>query len=394
MHSYTSNSDQTPPNASPAGATDYVTHRESASPSTGHALLVRPVPQQPWLRHLIVAAFGVAALVGGWEYLMRDKAGLRAGDLGDSRADWIAQRRLVDSAPKDSIVIIGDSRILFDTDLDTWQALTGRRPFQLGLMGAGALPVLDDFANDPHFTGLLVIGTAEFSYFAEGPDSATDALDHRNRQSPSERLGNWLQAGLSRHFAFIDVDYTLMNIIERYRWPEREHVGGSYYTIWKLAENLEGRQTHLWDRLAADPYLLEHAQTMWKLIYNGDPIPEDLVARVVARTKIDIDKIRARGGDVVWVRPPSAGPILDIERKRYPRDRAWDRLLRETGTLGVYFDDYPQMRGLTVPDWSHLDQASSLKFTDAYVRVLSERVNWLKSHPIAQHETAEHRTGH
>jgi hypothetical protein len=391
MHSSTSNSDRTSRHALPARAADDVPDGENISPTIGHAVLTRPIPRQPWLRHLMVAAFITAALVGGWEYLMRDKAGLRAGDLGDSRADWIVQRRLVDSAPKDSIVIIGDSRILFDTDLDTWQALTGRRPFQLGLMGAGALPVLHDFANDPHFSGLLVIGTAEFSYFAEGPDSATDALDHRYKQSPSERLGNWLQAGLSRHFAFIDANYTLMKLIERHRWPEREHVDGYYYSVWKLAENLEGRQTHLWDRLTTDPYLRTHARIVWKRIYSGDPVPDDLVARMVARTKTDVERIRARGGDVVWVRPPSAGPILDIERRRYPREKVWDRLLRETSTFGIYFGDYPQMRGLTVPDWSHLDQASSLKFTDAYVRVLNERVNWLKSRHAAAGNVATER---
>lgn len=379
MHSSTSNSDQAPLNASPAETADDAPRGESTSSGTGHVLLERPIPRQPWLQHLFAAVLGLVVLVGIWEFLMRDKAGLRAGDLGDGRADWIEQRRLVDSASKDSIVIIGDSRILFDTDLDTWHALTGQRPLQLGMMGAGALPVLDNLANDSDFAGLLVIGTAEFSYFSEGPDSATDALDHRNKQSPSERLGNWLQARLSRHFAFIDADYALMNLIERLRWPERENVGSYYYTVWKLAENSAGRQTHLWDRLATDPYLLEHARTMWKLIYAGDPIPEALVSRVIAKTKTDIERIRARGGEVVWVRPPSAGPILDIERKRYPRDRVWNRLLRETDTLGIYFDDYPKMRGLTVPDWSHLDQPSSVKFTDAYVRELVARVDWLKS---------------
>ena len=379
MHSSTSNSDSALQRALLMKASDDT----AKSPETGQAVLTRPIPRQPWLRHLMAAAVLTATLVVGWEYLMRSKAGLRAGDLGDSRADWIEQRSLVDSAPKDSIVIIGDSRILFDTDLDTWQALTGHRPFQLGLMGASALPVLDDFANDPDFSGLLVIGTAEFSYFAEGPDSATAALDHRGKQSPSERLGNWLQSGLSRHFAFIDANYTLMDLIERHRWPEREHVDGYYYSVWKLAENLDGRQTHLWDRLTTDPYLQEHARIVWKLIYSGDPVPEDLVERMVAKTKADVERIRARGGDVVWVRPPSTGPILDIERVRYPRHRVWNRLLRETNTFGIYFEDYPLMRGLGVPDWSHLDQASSLKFTDAYVRVLSGHSTWLKSHHAA-----------
>jgi hypothetical protein len=103
-------------------------------------------------------------------------------------------------------------------------------------------------------------------------------------------------------------------------------------------------------------------------------------AVVIASTKADIDQIRARGGDVVWVRPPSTGPILDIERTRYPRQQVWDRLMHETGSFGVYFEDYPNMRNFNSSDWSHLTKSSALVFTDAYVRVLQEKVEWLRTH--------------
>jgi hypothetical protein len=77
---------------------------------------------------------------------------------------------------------------------------------------------------------------------------------------------------------------------------------------------------------------------------------------VVASSKRDVERIRARGGDMVWVRPPSDGPVLANERLRVPRDQVWDRLLRETHCFGVYFEDYPEMRGLEVPEWPHLSR--------------------------------------
>jgi hypothetical protein len=106
-------------------------------------------------------------------------------------------------------------------------------------------------------------------------------------------------------------------------------------------------------------------------------------------TKSDIDRIRARGGEVVWVRPPSGGPLLDIERARYPRGRVWDKLVHDTASFGVYFEDYPGMQQLHCPDWSHLSRASAMAFTDAYVRVLRDQVEWLKLHDTAGRASAD-----
>ena len=48
----------------------------------------------------------------------------------------------------DSIVIIGDSRSLFDMDLDALEQGLGQRPVQLGLVGSCAYPILENLAND------------------------------------------------------------------------------------------------------------------------------------------------------------------------------------------------------------------------------------------------------
>jgi len=370
MHSSTSSSDA----AAPGSA------RSTMSYTPGG--LERSVPAIPWLRTLLIAISVALILLLAWELAMRHM-GLRAGDLDDGNEYWVAERRKIDEGPRDPLVLIGDSRILFDTDLAKWQELTGRRPIQLALMGSNAQPVLHDLANDEHFAGLLVIGTAELSYFNDGAGSAADALDYGKRQSPSQRVGHELYKFASRHLAFLDSNATLFTLIERHDWPEREGVWGPYKDVWKLGEVHENRQTHLWAQLETDPYLRDHAQRVWLNIYSGDVTTNDTVDKVIAAAKPDIERIRARGGEVVWVRPPSAGPILEKERTRYPRSRTWDRLIRETGSLGVHFEDYPQMQQLSIPDWSHLSARSATTFTDAYVRELVGRVNWFKHHGVA-----------
>lgn len=342
--------------------------------------LRRQVPALPWPRLLLATFIGLFVLMLAWEAQMRH-LGLRAGDLGDGRDHWAAERRKVDSGPRDSVVILGDSRILYGTHLATWQKLTGRQPIQLALPATSAQEFLHDLAVDEHFAGLVLIGTAEGAYFHAGASFYGSVLAYTKAQSPSQRAGHEIYKEASRYFAFLDADYRLFPLIEQNPWPERKGVFSPYQDIWKISESSDDRQTFLWDRIARDTYLREHIQRLWTQVFDGEPLPPEMIESTIATTKADVDRIRARGGEVVWVRPPSASPILDNERLSAPRDKVWDRLLHDTGSFGIHFEDYPQMQRLTLPDWSHLSRESAVIFTDAYVRVLLDRVPWLKAHP-------------
>jgi hypothetical protein len=339
--------------------------------------LERRIPLLPWRRTLTAAGLITLLLMVPWEIEMRH-LGLEAGDLDDGRGYWTVERRRVDSAPRDSVVIVGDSRILFDTDLATWKKLTGALPIQLGLMGTNAQLIVHNLAEDTHFAGLLVLGTAEFSYFGDD-GNALPVLNYLKSESPSQKSGHEIYKILSRYFAFLDSHYTLFTLMEQHNWPERKDVDGPYMDVWKISESYEHRQSYSWDRLERDEYLRKHAQAVWMELFAGPPVTRDDVNRAIAKSKADIDLIRARGGEVVWIRPPSSGSILDIERVRYPRQQVWDRLVRETASFGIYFEDYPSMKNLKCPDWSHLSKAAAIQFTDAYVRVLREHVEWLKA---------------
>ena len=73
-------------------------------------------------------------------------AGSEAGDLDDGPSFWAEQRRRVDT-DNVPVVILGDSRILFGTDMNRFETLTGVRPVQLALVGSNALPFLENIAG-------------------------------------------------------------------------------------------------------------------------------------------------------------------------------------------------------------------------------------------------------
>src|SRR5262245_16958766 len=325
----------------------------------------------------IVLALVVAG-VAAWEWKMRS-LGLVAGDLYDSKAQWAVERRKIARSDFDDVAIVGSSRILFDTTLDVFQAVTGRRPIQLALAGTNPRPFLTDFADDPDFKSLLLVDVTPDIYFGDwlGIPEFSGVLHYWKDQSPSERFGNEIGIFLSRRLAFLDNDYTLPKLIDQLDLPNRGGMRGPYLDVWKVWETRDDRQTFLWSGIEREERLRQHARTVWGP-FDGAPMDKAAIDRAIRESVDAVKKIRVHGGEVVFIRPPSAGLYYDLEQRVAPRRSTWDRLIRETGALGIHFEDYPAMQGLDVPEWSHLSRESAKAFTRAYAEVLVQEVPRLR----------------
>ncbi len=84
-------------------------------------------------------------------------------------------------------------------------------------------------------------------------------------------------------------------------------------------------------------------------------------------TNAAVEKLRRRGGQIVFVRFPVSGELKAFEDTSTPRTGIWDRLLRETGVPGIYFEDFPELASFTCPEWSHLSAGDSVEFTKRLV---------------------------
>jgi len=89
----------------------------------------------------------VIAAASAWELYCRSIG--YGPTLHDNEDLWTSARRCV---KPESIVIIGDSRGLYDLDLDELQKGLGKRPVQLSMGGSCAYPVLADLADDKDFS--------------------------------------------------------------------------------------------------------------------------------------------------------------------------------------------------------------------------------------------------
>ena len=340
---------------------------------------VRRVPAARWGLIVLMTVLLTSAGVAAWEVKMRS-LGLHAGDLDDTNDHWAEVRRAVSDGPADQVVIVGDSRIWFDTDPAEWQRRTGVRPRQLGLPGTNGRYLLADLAADPRVRGLVVVGLAEQSFFRDQRGLRGDAPGYVAKQSLAQQSGFVLHRALSRHLAFLDDMYRPQTLLRWMDIPSRPGVRGVRGMPWKLSESLDERETYLWPRLVTDAGLRERARATWMAnpMGAGPPVADDQIRRTIADAARDVARIRARGGEVVFIRPPSAGPLLDAERRVAPREKVWDRLIAETGTVGIHWEDYAAMQNLDVPEWSHLSRESATVFTRAYVSAIMEKVAWLR----------------
>lgn len=345
---------------------------------------VRELPQARLVAIAWLVLLVVLVATAAWEWRMRE-LGLVAGDLDDSKANWAVERRKIASGDHDDVAIVGGSRILFDTDLDAWEELTGRRPVQLALPGMSGQRFLADLAHHSDFAGLVLIDVTPEQFFREGPGNPEfeGVLDYWEDQGPAERFGHEVGQFLSRRIAFLDDQYSLTSFINQLEIPNRGEIRGPYLRPWKLAETYDDRQTVLWRQIETNERLRGHAIRVW---LSGKPPPpgEDLIARICADVRESVAKIRDRGGEVVFIRPPSAGGYYEREQRNTPRDRTWDRLLREAGAFGIHFEDYQEMQGLELPELSHLTREAATQYTRAYVGVLGQRYVWLRPGAVAQ----------
>ncbi|QIK95810.1 hypothetical protein G7076_04425 [Sphingomonas sp. HDW15A] len=218
--------------------------RLTASDRPGQAQPVptRDVPKQPWGRILLSVVIVLSASVAALEANAR-RIGLNAGDLDNSEVAWVKERIRSDTA---QVAIVGDSRILFDTDLDRFEALTGIRPVQLAIHGTSALTLLEDAASNENFRGLLIVGLADTMFFQPFDGYGEYVRRRGDFTSPSGRVGIEIDHALQRRLAFLDSNHRLSVVAHRLDPDFRDGVEGPKHDIWKVSEVGENRATWLW----------------------------------------------------------------------------------------------------------------------------------------------------
>jgi hypothetical protein len=131
------------------------------------------------------------------------------------------------------------------------------------------------------------------------------------------------------------------------------------------------------DQLTKDPNALKQVTSVWemfgKLAAKMPPITPAATASIISSVKVACDKIKARGGQVMFVRTPSSGPLRAMEKMAFPREKFWNKILEVTGCEGIYFEDYPATAHFECPEFSHLSVPQARSYTETLIKILQEK---------------------
>lgn len=337
---------------------------------------LRDVPSLPWGRAGLFSLSVFVVALGGWEAYWRGQQFQPSTRNSDGL--WAEARRRIDRAePGRQTALLGSSRVLFDIDLDAWEEETGVLPVQLALEGTNPRPVLSGLAADPDFTGLAVVGVTPVLFILPEAGYREAAIDRYENETPSQWLGQRISRPFERLFAFYNFDTALFAVIHRQTWwPERPGVPFQPREVRKLSNMDPRREADMWARVEDDPEYGELAKSIWRdfIDYPPPPPPEEEARAqfeaLLEEVRRDVEAIRARGGDVAFVRMPSDGHFREVEAAAFPRERVWEPIVAAAGAVSVHFEDHPELMDVRLPEWSHISARDKTRFTRDLVRIL------------------------
>jgi hypothetical protein len=347
------------------------------------------LPRLPWILLLGCATALAAAFILAMEISLAVR-GFRP-TIVDSQAQWEKQRARAAELGKRALILVGDSRMQTDLDLDFFRENTGLVPVELAVTGSSFMPVLAGLARDANITGTILVGFSdpEVTRWNSAAASTRYEADYENRPQstalPDYRVSEALLEDrlhatltsyadgatplstlLTRVFDAQATPQYIVTLPDRSRMVDYSHINLRSLKYRHAMFELEGDlpRPYKGDALADLESALRERIRALKAAdttsYSGRS--EEIEAATQA--------IQKRGGRVIFVVLPTSGYVLDIDARAYPRALFWNRFCERSSAQCLHFSDSEELRRFIPPDGLHLDQKDRTGFTAALIDAL------------------------
>ena len=195
---------------------------------------------------------------------------------------------------------------------------------------------LTDLANDTNFKGNLVVDVTEgtfFSEFAFYDGSTNKKIAYFHQRTPTQRFSFQVNHVLESQFVFLDQDnFSINAMLDNLPIPPRPGVFPGLYFPMGFTLVTYDRQNIMTPDFVADTNQHNAVRGIWAygLSQPFVPLTKDKLDAIFNSVKRDVDKIKARGGQVFFVRTPSSGLYLGKRNQR----------ISERRILGSFIDLY------------------------------------------------------
>lgn len=287
------------------------------------------------------------------------------GMPSDDPGLWGLARASVREYDRRQVVFVGASRTHLGINLAEFaSAFGGPPPIQLAIDGSSPLPVLHHLADQEGFQGIVVydlMPNVEFSrkrLLDDRPKAWIAAYDGRSWNALFERR-------LKMEFELL-----FACVCERFRLKI------TFDALWNTGRFPHPMMVYGADRsILADLWAVDFSDTgKWEVKTSPEPMNPGQTAEMLSCINRLVDRIRFRGGQVVFVRFPAGGAFRTAEERYFPRRVYWKALVESTKAITIHYEDYPKLRNLPSPDGSHLDYRDAEVFTRALAGIIKEKL--------------------
>jgi hypothetical protein len=320
----------------------------------------------------------LALMVSSWEVSWRARG--FTPSFNDDKALWAEERKQVYQPMESTTVFIGSSRIKFDLDIPTWEKITGEKAVQLSLVGTSPILLLKDLAEDESFKGKLVIDVTEPLFFSQNPafhKSSREAVKYFHSQTLAEKAGSKINLVMENNLAFLEERKFALNALLNDLQLENRPGVFSFPSFPKGFEiTNRDRQTYMSEQFLNNEKDVKKQTDIWTYLIMGDKTPPAdgaVLDSILQEIRNYTDRIRSRGGKIIFVRTPSSGVMGEGEQKFFPREKYWNAILQTTNSDGIHFLDYESTKGLVCPEWSHLSVEQARFYTRELFKILSDK---------------------
>jgi len=323
----------------------------------------REIPKGPWGLTIVVAALAAVAILAGAELAARHQG--HAPSVPDSLDLWSYHRGRVYEDGGKSVVLLGESRMQTGFSPEAFrERYSDYRLTQLAVSGTSPMATLKDLANDERFVGTVICSMAAVGLLppVERAHSQREYVAHYRRGQTRWDIGERLRLQLlCEHFTIAGAQFRLRPLLNRCVMGTDAPPPEFLTTRFDRSQMLDFRKVDV-ERQRNSRVLAIHQ--FFDAFVPATPNFEEWVAEAQA-LKPALEKLRLRGGQVVFVRFPETGEFWQLSEAHFPKQRFWDHLSELTGAATIHFKDVPGLANFECPDDSHLDFRDAYAFTHA-----------------------------
>jgi hypothetical protein len=325
-----------------------------------------------------VACFFSLAFLVCWEIYWRSQGYI--ADIEDDKYLWAEQRAKVEKADSNVVVLIGSSRILFDIQLPIWEKIVGYKPIQLSAPGSTPLPAFRDLVENTTFSGTIIVGVTPGLFFSTTVPPARPwkrmqaKVDCYHNRTYAQRINHHLSIPLQNSFVILSKgeeewadDIHLKAFLNRIYLGQRTERPRNP-PFYEFMETSIDRNVRMKEKVVQDTAFANSIRRVW-LGFSPKERKDDKEGTIKFFVE-NAKKFMTRGGNLILLYCPSDGELKQIELENLPRAEYWDELVKRSGAKSYHYEDYVELQGLNVPEWSHLAGEDADYFTKELLNIL------------------------